>query len=180
MSGPIVWNGMGKDDFGGIIKEVSGRFQPEKFKRRPFALGTIFAPPKSISLAALAGPRVERVIIKAHRMAVGFVARLLARMLVTRKLGEDVPIRARILRFTHPFSRADDPQFHDHLEWIPDPRDGALHTYPWFFFPAFASSSLVTRSIPFILICLSFKQDLIFEAVLIIFPNNVEGFYCRT
>ena len=134
MSGTIVWNGMGKDDFDGIIKAVSAQFQLQDFNHRPFAIGTIFSPPKSISLAALAGPRIEPGIIEAHRTAVGFVAGLIARMLVTRKHGEDVPIRARVLRFTHPFSRADDPQLHDHLEWIPDPRDGALHTYPLFFF----------------------------------------------
>jgi conjugative relaxase-like TrwC/TraI family protein len=130
----IMWNAMGKADFDGIIKEVSKQFKPENFTHRPFALGTIFAPPKSVSLAALAGPRVLRVIIDAHRRSVNFVADLLARMLATRKRGEEAPIPAHVLRFTHPFSRANDPQLHDHLEWFPDPREGALHTYPWFFF----------------------------------------------
>ena len=129
---PIAWTELTPGVFEEILEDASRHFEGANGKL--FALGTILAPPKSVSLAALAGTAVQGVIIRAHRMAVSFVAGLFARMLVTRRRGEEVPIRARILRFTHPFSRADDPQLHDHIEWIPDPRDGALHTYPWFFY----------------------------------------------
>lgn len=130
----IAWKPIVKSDFEQIIEESSRLYDLYGDARRPFSLGAIFAPPKSVSMAAMAGPRVERGIIEAHRVAVGFAARVIERLLVTRKQGKNLPVRAQVLRFTHPFSRANDPQLHDHLEWIPNPRDGALHTYQWFFF----------------------------------------------
>ncbi len=130
----LPWNKLDRVGFNAMREEASRMFMPKKPGESPFSLGAIFSPPKSISMGALAGPRVELAIIGAHRIAVGVVIGMLVTMLVTRKNGENVPIEALIFRFTHPFSRANDPLLHDHVEFIPDQGSGPLHTYPWFFF----------------------------------------------
>ena len=128
----INWEAMTLDAFTSVVDKAADSFDP--LDRRPFSMGMLLAPPKSISIAALAGSEVRPKIIDAHRGAVDFVASVAARMLVTRRRGEQTPLYGRVLRFTHPFSRAEDPQLHDHLEWIPEPSGGALHRYPWFYF----------------------------------------------
>ena len=128
----INWQAMTLDAFTTVVDQAASSFDP--LDSRPFSMGMLLAPPKSISIAALAGSEVHPKIINAHRSAVDFVASVAARMLVTRQRGEETPLYGKVLRFTHPFSRAEDPQLHDHLEWIPEPSGGALHRYPWFYF----------------------------------------------
>lgn len=125
------WQPLSKTQFCELIEQHSRAFFRE---RRPFSLGVVLSPPKSISIAALAGERVRQEIISAHRAAVNDIAALYSGMMMTRKRGAEVPVEGCVFRFSHPFSRADDPLLHDHLEWIPHHAEGPLHTYPWFFF----------------------------------------------
>lgn len=127
----LQWKTLGRDDFEEFLAKYVACF--EAAERWVCALEEVFSPPKSVSVAALAGPRILPEIVAAHRNAVGFVAGLMAQLLVTRSKGKQAPIRARVLRFDHPFSRAEDPLLHTHLVWVPALEGGALHCYPWFF-----------------------------------------------
>ena len=104
-------------------------------RRRVCALEMTFSPPKSISIAALAGPEVVVRLCQIHAEAVDFVLGMLPQFLFSRcrKPPRRRPIEVDLLRFRHPFSFAEDPQLHDHVDVVWSLDGPALHGYPLFF-----------------------------------------------
>lgn len=132
------WEPLSRGHFLAIIERLRSRREGRSGGGRRFLIGVelTFSPPKSYSLAALAGPQVDRVLLGLHRQAVTAVLDQLPALLVTRQMGRRYSLAVEMLRFAHPFSRANDPQLHEHVVLIWDLREekaAALHTFPLFF-----------------------------------------------
>lgn len=94
----------------------------------------VLSAPKSVSVAALAGPRVDGRILEAHLSAVDDVLSMLAPYLFERRMEKSrtlvIPANATVMGFTHPWNRAVEPQLHSHLTIARQPGGNALWGYP--------------------------------------------------
>ncbi|CAN5781054.1 hypothetical protein BH09VER1_BH09VER1_17740 [soil metagenome] len=83
------------------------------------AVELIFSPPKTYSVAALAGKQVRPELLEVQDQAVGLVALEIIRNSWVRQTEHKtlnlVSAISEVWRFSHPFNRAGEPQFHDHL-----------------------------------------------------------------
>lgn len=140
-SGAPVWRPLTEPEFRSVVGEVARQVGydslPDELTRmRLIALELMFAPPKSVSVAALAGPKVMVDLVAAHASAVDQAIAWGRQFLVTRKKNS-TDFLVRVMRFPHPFSAARDPLLHDHVSliWLLAGREkqGALHGYPLFF-----------------------------------------------
>jgi conjugative relaxase-like TrwC/TraI family protein len=97
-----------------------------------------FSAPKSVSVAALAGPVPDARILRTHLAAVDDALGFLAGYLFARKMeAGKVSLLAReavVARFTHPWNFTTEPQLHTHanLSRTLDSDQGALFGYPFF------------------------------------------------
>lgn len=78
-----------------------------------------FAPPKSFSIGALCGGEVSMDLLNVHRLAVTIVlSRLPELFFVRRTSGQSKwlePAKRNMIRFRHPYNRANEPQLHEHV-----------------------------------------------------------------
>lgn len=92
-----------------------------------------FAPPKSVSLAALADVALSRDIITAHRAAVDETLAFCSQLILARAKGKLVGCGVQLMEFLHPWTRAEDPQLHSHILVLRDHNyTHALWTTPLF------------------------------------------------
>ncbi len=113
-------------------------------KKRVCSLELVFSPPKSFSIAALAGKTSEEgKLCRFHGLAVDAVLEFATKFLFTRKTQSKVttldPIEVEAIRFPHPINDLGEPQLHEHVNllWYADEKNkkkGALYTYPLFFY----------------------------------------------
>jgi hypothetical protein len=103
---------------------------------RVLSLGLALSPPKSFSIAALAGQKVQPTLLKIHDDAVDFTLAVASQLFVSRAGRRRVPAKVLAYLFRHFLSRLDDPQLHSHLElmWLfPEGNRHAMDLYPLFF-----------------------------------------------
>lgn len=104
--------------------------------RKSIALGDIlayeltWAPPKSFSVAAMAGPEILAELLLFHRRAVDVALREVGPLLVTRRMGRLIPLKVEAWRFPHPGNRRSEPHLHDHVLLLTPCEMGAIHAYP--------------------------------------------------
>lgn len=139
--GSPVWRPLSDSAFLAVVEELARQVGYDLLtdaltRMRLIALELMFAPPKSVSVAALAGPKVMVDLVAAHASAVDQAIAWARQFLVTRKKNS-TDFLMRAMRFPHPFSAAKDPLLHDHVSliWLLAGREkqGALHGYPLFF-----------------------------------------------
>lgn len=92
-----------------------------------------FAPPKSVSVAALADEQVASGILKVHDAAVDDALAFSSKFLLARNHGTLVDCGVLLLKFLHPWTKANDPQVHTHILLLRDfTFSHALWTTPLF------------------------------------------------
>ncbi len=110
------WETLGLDQFRSMVSGVDS----ERGTGEILGLELGVAPPKSVSVAALADSGVSPEIIGAHRSAVDDVLGFLSRQLVARAEGKLVDCGVRLFQFPHPWNRGEQPQLHSHVVLLRD------------------------------------------------------------
>lgn len=124
------WSALDKTAFSHMVEAVRSFSVEGGILAYEFAL----SPPKSVSVAALAGPEIDAKIIEAHLGAVDETLAFLAPLLMDRRQRRFHPAEVKLVRFTHPWNRKTEPQLHSHIllfrSWSRKGR--ALYGYPFF------------------------------------------------
>jgi len=95
-----------------------------------------FSPPKSVSVAALAGQSVCEEIIRHHMESVNDSLVFLAPVMLDRRMKKGdlrfLPAAVGLIRFTHPWNYKREPQLHSHvlLHRVVSPASRAIYAYP--------------------------------------------------
>jgi conjugative relaxase-like TrwC/TraI family protein len=123
------WSTLSPEEFVALARAVDDR----RTKGGVLAIELGFAPPKSVSIAALACLRVSREIIAMHRSAVDDALSFMSLLLVAREKERLTECGVRLMEFLHPWNRATEPQLHSHVLVIRDFHfSHALWTTPLF------------------------------------------------
>lgn len=123
------WSTLSPEEFVALARAVDDR----RRQGGVLAIELGFAPPKSVSIAALADLRVSREIIAMHRSAVEDALSFMSPLLVAREKKRLTECGVRLMEFLHPWNRATEPQLHSHVLVLRDARySHALWTTPLF------------------------------------------------
>jgi len=112
----VQWATLEPDQFRAVVHDVDS----QRGLREILAVELGFAPPKSVSVAALADTRVSPEIIEAHSSAVDDVLSFFSTQLVARARGGLIDCGVRLFQLPHPWNRGKEPQLHSHIIMMRD------------------------------------------------------------
>lgn len=107
----LIWQPLAPAFFHGWIDQLQSHSEPHHV----IAVDIICSPPKSFSIAALAGQEIRGDFIDFQDRATAFVTEEILFNSWTRKGNAVDFIKPLVWKFTHPFNRIREPQLHDHL-----------------------------------------------------------------
>ncbi len=107
----VVWHPLTKQIFDRTLTQISQRSKPGMV----VSFDLICSPPKTFSIAALAGPEVNVELISYQDQAVRWVTREIINNTALRIDGGSSRVCPSVWKFSHPFNWILEPQLHDHL-----------------------------------------------------------------